>query len=83
MERFPMVYHGRVKDGAIVLDPGVELPDGAYVRVELEPTSDAQASSGTDSLARMIDLAVETGIPDLATNVDRYLYGHPKASDAS
>ncbi len=28
----------------------------------------------------MIDLAVETGIPDLATNVDSYLYGHPKAA---
>jgi hypothetical protein len=82
MERFPMVYHGRVKDGTIVLDPAVELPDGAEVRVELEPTSDAPASSGTDPLVRMIDLAVETGIPDLATNVDHYLYAHPKASDA-
>jgi hypothetical protein len=27
----------------------------------------------------MTDLAIETGIPDLATNVDHYLYGqiHP------
>jgi hypothetical protein len=77
-----MVYHGRVKDGTIVLDPGVELPDGAEVRVEIEPTRETQASSGTDPLARMLDLAVETGIPDLATNIDHYLYAHPKASDA-
>ena len=24
-----MVYHGRVRDGTIVLDPGIELPDGS------------------------------------------------------
>jgi hypothetical protein len=30
----------------------------------------------------MMDLAVETGVPDLATNVDHYLYGHPKAGNA-
>jgi hypothetical protein len=64
-----MVYHGRVKHGTIVLDPGVELHDGAQVRVELE------SSSGADSLTRMTDLAVETGIPDLATNID----AHPNA----
>jgi hypothetical protein len=31
-----MVCHGRVKDGAIVLDAGADLPDGAEVRIELE-----------------------------------------------
>jgi hypothetical protein len=78
-----MVYHGRVKNGAIVLNPAVELPDGAAVRVELEPPAgESQVSSGDDPLSRMTDLAVETGIPDLATNVDHYLYGHPKTSDA-
>jgi hypothetical protein len=77
-----MVYHGRVKDGTVVLDPGVELPEGAVVRVELELAAEPQASSAEDPLSRMADLAVETGIPDLATNVDHYLYGHPKVSDA-
>jgi hypothetical protein len=76
-----LVYHGRVKDGTIVLDPGVELPDGAVVRVELEGTGESQVKSGDDPLSRMVELAVETGIPDLATNIDHYLYGHPKASD--
>ncbi len=74
-----MVYHGQVKNGSIVLDPGVDLPDGAEVRIELMP---AEAQGGRDPLLRMMDLAVETGIPDLATNVDHYLYGHPKAGDA-
>jgi hypothetical protein len=31
-----MVYHGRVRDGTIVLDPGIELPDGAAAGVELD-----------------------------------------------
>ena len=77
-----MVYHGKVKDGTVVLDPGVELPEGAEVRVVLEPAGESQPSSGDDPLSRMAELAVETGIPDLATNVDHYLYGHPKAGDA-
>jgi len=77
-----MVYHGRVKDGTIVLDARVELPDGAEVRVEVEPARVSQTRSGADPLARMTDLAVKTGIPDLATNIDHYLYAHPRASDA-
>jgi hypothetical protein len=77
-----MVYHGRVKDGTIVLDPGVELPDRAAVRVELELTGESQAGSGDDPLSKMAELAIETGIPDLATNVDHYLYAHPKIGDA-
>jgi hypothetical protein len=32
-----MTYRGRVKDGTIELDPGIELPEGAAVRIELEP----------------------------------------------
>lgn len=74
-----MVYHGRVKDGAIVLDPDVDLPDGAEVRIEL---TSAEPQRMRDPLLRMTDLAVETGIPDLATNIDHYLYGHPKVGDA-
>ncbi|HLX09585.1 MAG TPA: hypothetical protein VKY89_17155 [Thermoanaerobaculia bacterium] len=77
-----MVYHGRVKDGAVVLDPGVALPEGVAVRVELELAGESHTASGEDPLSSMADLAVETGITDLATNADHYLYGHPKASDA-
>lgn len=65
----------------IILDDGAHLADGVVVRVEVvpsEPTNDSQAS---DSLARMGELAVETGIADLAANLDHYLYGHPKTTD--
>lgn len=73
-----MVYRGKVKDNVVVLEPGIRLPEGADVRVEilLEP------QPNQDPLLAMTDLAVETGIRDLATNIDHYLYGHPKASDA-
>jgi hypothetical protein len=47
-----MVYHGRVRDGTIVLDPGIELPDGAAVRVELELPGDSPAGTGDDPLSQ-------------------------------
>jgi hypothetical protein len=75
-----VTYQGKVENGAIILDPGVELPEGAQVRIELIESS--RHNSGSDPLFRMTDLAVDTGIPDLATNIDHYLYGHPKQSDA-
>jgi len=76
-----MTYRGKVKAGTIVLEPGVELPEGAAVRIELE-SKGAPIGSVSDPLLEMAALAVETNIRDLATNIDHYLYGHPKVSDA-
>jgi hypothetical protein len=75
-----MVFKGTVKDNVVILEPGIRLPEGAAVKVELEPVE--KQGPDQDPLLRMTDLAVETGIPDLATNIDHYLYGHPKAGDA-
>jgi hypothetical protein len=75
-----VTYRGKVKDGTIVLEPGVELPEGAAVRIELEPKGTATGRQVSDPLLEMTKLAVETNIRDLATNIDRYLYGHPKES---
>jgi hypothetical protein len=72
-----MTFRGRVASGAIVLDPGVDLPEGTVVRVEVE--SAAAPPVEDDDLSRMADLAGETGVEDLATNIDHYLYGAPKA----
>jgi hypothetical protein len=33
-----------------------------------------------DLLLKMSMFAVNTGIPDLSTNIDHYLYGHPKVT---
>lgn len=78
-----MTYRGRVKDGTIILDSGPHLPEGSIVRIELESGEPLSGKASSDPLFRLTDLAAETGISDLATNIDHYLYGHPKAGDAS
>ena len=70
-----MTYHGRIEGGVVVLESGAELPNGTRVRVEVE------VEENLDPLFLMGDLAVDTGIEDLATNVDHYLYGHPKVDE--
>lgn len=72
-----MTYRGQVRGGEIILEPGVELPEGAVVRIELELTETGRGEQ--DPLFEMTTLAVETGSRDLATNIDHYLYGHPQA----
>jgi hypothetical protein len=78
-----MTYQGRVKDGAIVVEPGADLPEGAHVRIEIDLPASVSSDQGSDPLLRMSELAVETGVSDLATNIDHYLYGHPKQDGAS
>lgn len=73
-----MTYRGRVQNGTVVLEPAADLPEGAEVRIEIDLHGDDAGEP--DPLLRMPDLAVETEISDLATNVDHYLYGHPKAN---
>jgi len=81
-----MCYRGTVKNGVVVLEPEVKLPEGARVRVEPEavppiPEQRATADKELDPVWRMSELATDTGIPDLAVNLDHYLYGHPKVKD--
>lgn len=77
-----MTYQGTIKDGAIVVEPGVDLPEGAQVRIEIDLPPPVSPEQESDPLMRMSELAVETGISDLATNIDHYLYGHPKQDGA-
>jgi hypothetical protein len=78
-----MIYLGTVKGNRVMLEPGAQIPDGTAVCVEAEePADNASAADGGDPF-RMGEQAVETGIRDLATNADHYLYGHPKVSHAS
>jgi predicted DNA-binding antitoxin AbrB/MazE fold protein len=55
----------------------LNLEEGA--RVNLTITSVNERAD--DPAADFSDLAVDTGIPDLATNIDYYLYGLPKQSE--
>ncbi len=74
-----MTYHGMVKGGVVVLEGGAQLPDGT--RVAVQPIPSSQTGGEVDPLLNLGDLAIETGISDLAANIDHYLYGHPKASN--
>ena len=77
-----MTYQGTIKNGVIVVEPGADLPEGAHVRIEVDLPETANSDQEADPLLRMTELAVETGVSDLATNVDHYLYGHPKRDGA-
>ncbi len=75
-----MTYRGHIENGVAVLEGDVRLPEGTSVEiVPIEPTA---ASREEDPFYRVYELAVPTGIPDLAENIDHYLYGHPKVTDA-
>jgi hypothetical protein len=78
-----MVYKGTVQNGVVVLQNGVELPEGAPVRVELLEMEAAKEtlSPEDDALLNMSKFAVDMGIPDLSVNINHYLYGHPKVTD--
>jgi hypothetical protein len=78
-----MVYQGTVQNGVVVLGNGTQLPEGAEVRVWLveKESADEPLTPEDDALLNMSDLAVDMGIPDLAVNIDHYLYGHPKVTD--
>jgi hypothetical protein len=75
-----MSYNGIVQNGVIVLEPGVKLREGTTVRVEtvaqpIDPDADL------DPAYKIGELAVDCGVPDLAVNLDHYLYGHPKVTN--
>ncbi len=71
-----MSYKGTIKNGVVVLPPGVELPDGT--KVELLPLVSAkEAEEFTDELLRIASQTRNLP-PDLAKNHDHYLHGLPK-----
>jgi hypothetical protein len=78
-----MTFKGKVQNGVIVLTDGTVLPEGTAVDVTATTSNEPKvAESGSnDPIFGLANLAVDTGIPDLATNIDHYLYGHPKLTD--
>jgi hypothetical protein len=76
-----MVYQGKVINGVVVFDGPITPPEGTQVSVEAMAPNNSSSTSADAELLNMSDLAVETGIPDLSTNIDHYLYGHPKVTD--
>jgi len=73
-----MSYRGRVKNGAVVLDGPVRLPEGAAVRVELVE-ADEEAQRLPTLAERLKDvIGIVEGPTDLAENHDHYAHGKPK-----
>lgn len=82
-----MVYQGTVQNGQVVFQSGIQLPEGAVVKVELlsQPPDSKKPTDGIsqlDPVFLMGELAEDAGIPDLSVNINHYLYGHPKVTDA-
>jgi hypothetical protein len=75
-----MVYRGRMDHGVVVLEGDARPPEGAIVDVVVVQTD--VSSNPAESIYRLDELATPSGIPDLALNLDHYLYGHPKVDDA-
>jgi len=78
-----MVLVGHIKDGAIILDSPISLPEGAAVQVYVMPASsapDAASDDGPSLLDRLRPIVgqVTDLPPDASLNIDHYLYGHPK-----
>jgi hypothetical protein len=76
-----MSYKGTVRNGVVVLEPPIQLPEGTPVRVEPDSPLPVR-DEDLDPAWRIGELAKPTGVPDLAVNADHYLYGHPKVTDA-
>jgi len=53
----------------------VDLEEGEKVEIIIN------LSLEKDPAETIPDLAIDTGIPDFATNIDHYLYGLPKQSE--
>ena len=77
-----MTYRGRVKNGVVVLDGQVKLPEGTEVTVNTPPADGHSAADETiPTLYERLEplIGVAEGLPpDLAQNHDHYLHGRPK-----
>ena len=75
-----MDLSGIVRNGIVVLDPGVVLPEGTCVRLVVQPAANASLKAATPLGEELLKLAgtVKGLPPDMALNHDHYLHGQPK-----
>lgn len=84
-----VTYRGWVKNGVVLVEGDVELPEGIEVRIELEngaeavsPSRDREPTIGQKlaALGRWAE-TLPCDLPeDLAENHDHYIHGTPKRS---
>jgi hypothetical protein len=71
-----MTYRGHVKNGVVVLDEQISLPEGAEVEVSPK-VAETQPPTWAEVFKDVIGKA--EGLPaDSSINHDHYLYGTPK-----
>ena len=88
-----MTVLGHVKNGVIVLDKPIDLPEGAVVQIEFagngvgsaEATKPDQVANQEATSTLYERLKPFIGVlkdlpPDASQNLDHYLYGTPKRS---
>jgi hypothetical protein len=75
-----MTLSGHVKNGIIVSDTAVELPEGTAVQIEVSAPITATNTEIPTLYERLKPFfGVLDGLPeDASTNLKHYLYGHPK-----
>ena len=75
-----MVLVGKIREGEIVLNDPIPLPEGTTVEVQVAVRSASGAIDRTllDVLGPFVGQAQDLP-PDTAQNIDHYLYGHPKS----
>jgi hypothetical protein len=79
-----MSYRGRIKDGAVVLDEPIDLPEGTEVQIlcARPPLAkcDEERPKGPTLYERLKPIigSVDDWPSDMSVNLDHYLYGHPK-----
>jgi hypothetical protein len=76
------MLRGIIEDGRLKLSDGSTLPEGTRVRVEVTQSKTSTPKRSSDPITTIKDIAVRTGIPDLADQHDHYLYGLPKRASA-
>lgn len=90
MSTIPAIY----ENGVFRPMQSVDLEEGKKVEIEIVSSDDADSAYRIPDLARdngapdsidpaadFSDIAIDSGITDLAENIDHYLYGLPKQSE--
>jgi hypothetical protein len=73
-----MTYRGRVKNGVIVLDPPVTLPEGCHVEVATVCDEPGPSAASVPTLAERYPAIIGTidDLPaDLSEQHDHYIHG--------
>lgn len=70
-----MTLEGTVCGGTVILDNGIQIPDGTRVQVIISAEAEAKPN-----LLSLLEIAgTVNDLPaDMALNHDHYLHGHPK-----